>query len=141
MQNKKEQLSQLQSQLSDIAKRKAELIELKANKKAWTKELQEELDDLAATEVDLKDKVETMAAELGVKAATVPEGSEHLIHLLISKGRRFSPITGKDETLPYLQTFTLSEFRLFKDNAKLLGYHVLKVIHDPTGQAASLIEK
>ena len=105
-------------------KRKAELEGLKANKEGWTTEMQEELDDIALFLVDAD---EVLAS---IKPA-VPAAEAHLIHAKIVHGRRFNPNTGKEESHPYVQKFTRSEWALFEKHAKLLGYTVLNIIHKP----------
>ena len=64
-----------------------------------------------------------------------------MVHLTIVRGRRFNPNTGKEESQPYNQIFSVNEFNLFKKNAHLLGYSVVKVLHDPTGEADKMIKK
>ena len=75
------------------------------------------------------------------QAYSPAKGTEKLVHLMIVRGRRFNPMTGKEESNPYLQTFTYGEFQLFKNNAHLLGYSVLEVLHDPYNEAHELIVK
>lgn len=86
--------------------------------------------------VDLEEAIETKekeAAETKVEEKlAVPAGTEHLIHLVICKGRRFNPKTGVEETKPYTQMFTKSELRLFLEYSGMMGYQILKVLHNPT---------
>ena len=152
MQKKNELLSrqqELQKAKEAMQTRKSELLELKKiGGKSWSEALQDELDELVSSEVDLYEQIEINSkqlAELSTESKKsdyeVPKGTENLVHLSIVRGRRFNPNTGKDESKPYVQMFSISEFNLFKDNANLLGYSVLKVLHDPTGEAEKLISK
>lgn len=121
--------------------RKAELAALKADaKKGITEEQQEELDAIAIFLVDVDDVIEekTVQANTGY---VVPKGEEKLVHLSIVNGRRFNPNTGKEESHPYIQKFTYGEFTVFKNSYSMLGYTVVKVLHDPYNEAHNLIKK
>lgn len=145
MQKKSELQSQqqeLQAKKEAIRTRKDELIALKeAGGKSWSDELQNELDELVTNEVDLDEQIENNAKALFEceDEYDVPKGTEGMVHLLIVRGRRFNPKTGKEESRAYTQIFSVNEFNLFKKNANLLGYSVLKVLHDPTGEANKLL--
>ena len=39
------------------------------------------------------------------------------------------------------QLFTYSEWQLFKNNFASLGYTIMKVLHDPYGEAAKFVTK
>lgn len=122
----------------------------------WTEEKQAELDAEKAYLSDIDDailatgsekeakKEETQApkkeeAKKEVKAGTgyIPEkGTEDMIHLRMYRGRRFNPVNGKEESVPFVQMFTRSEWKAFKDIHQNMGYTIVKVLHDPTGEAA-----
>lgn len=149
MSNKKIELSQLKRLSLDEIKtykvkaeeRKAELVALKADaKKGITDEQQEELDAIAIFLVDVDDIIEEKMKQ-ATAAYNVPKGEEKLVHLSIVKGRRFNPNTGKEESQPVIQKFTYGEFAVFKNNCQLLGYTVVKVLHDPYNEAHTLIKK
>lgn len=129
-------------------KRKAELEDLKAKGgKAWTDKLQEELDEAVLFLVDVDEVIEEKLAETSQKTETkassyVPQkGTEKMVHLSIVRGRRFNPMTGKEETNPYTQLFTYPEWQLFKKHFGSLGYSIMKVLHDPYGEAAEFVIK
>lgn len=50
-------------------------------------------------------------------------------------------MTGKEISKPYTQLFTYSEWQLFKNNFASLGYTIMKVLHDPYGEAAKFVTK
>lgn len=119
--------------------RKAELEALKAKGgKGWTNSLQEKLNDVVLFLVDVDDIIEVKQANK--KAAYTPKpGTEKMVHLLIVRGRRFNPMTGKEESTPFMQMFTFAEWQLFKKNFKRLGFTIMKALHDPYGDAAELV--
>lgn len=101
---------------------------------------QAKLDEVTEAIVDLEEQIELVGDETSAEYVPQP-GTEDHVHLSIVRGRRFNPNTGKEESLPYVQVFTRGEFELFKVNAHLLGYSVLKVLHDPTGEASKMVVK
>lgn len=119
----------------------AEKQELEALKKAsgkdWEDSSQKELDSLDARLAAIN---EAIAAK--VPKTYVPQkGTEKMVHLSIVKGRRFNPMTGKEESTPYTQLFTFPEWQLFKKHFRSLGYSIMAVLHDPYGEAAELVTK
>lgn len=123
-------------------KRKTELEALKAKgDKSWTTALQEELDNLALFLVDVDDVIEEKAVKAGEKTYTPAPGTENMVHLSLVQGRRFNPLTGKEESKIFTQIFTFAEWQLFKKNYKNLGYTVMSVLHDPYGDAADIVVK
>lgn len=118
----------------------ASLQKLKSSKdKEWTEAMQEDLDATALYIVDIEDVLEektTSNSKYEPKA-----GTEKLVHLSIVKGRRFNPMTGKEESKPDTQLFTFAEWQLFKKNFKGLGYSIMKVLHDPYGEAKDFVAK
>lgn len=120
--------------------RKAELEAVKTkNSKAWIPELQEELDDIALFLVDVDDVIEEKA--LSESKYEVKPGTEKMVHLSLVYGRRFNPRTGKEESKPFIQLFTFSEWQLFKKNYANLGYVIVDALHDPYGDAKELVVK
>lgn len=108
--------------------------------------MQAKLDETIGEIADLDEEIATLAGVVTAENAgeseyTPAKGTEKLVHLSIVRGRRFNPITGKEESMPYTQMFTYGEFLLFKKNANLLGYSVLKVLHDPYGEANEMVVK
>lgn len=126
-------------------KAKLEAIKAKQPEK-WTQQLQAKLDETIGEIYDLDEEIAALAdvvtAESAGESEYIPaKGTEKLVHLSIVRGRRFNPNTGKEESTPYIQMFTYGEFMLFKKNANLLGYSVLKVLHDPYGEAKEMVVK
>lgn len=127
--------------------RKAELEALKAKgDKAWTDELQDELNEVTLFLVDVDDALEEKkAAKKTAKTeevSYVPKpGTEEMVHVRLVHGRRFNPFTGKEESAPFVQLFTFSEWQLFKKNFRGLGYTVMEALHDPYGDATELVIK
>lgn len=141
-------LEEIKAYKEDAIKLKAELEGLKAKGgEAWTDKLQEELDEAVLFLVDVDDVIEEKLAETSQKteakaSSYVPQkGTEKMVHLSIVKGRRFNPMTGKEESTPYTQLFTFPEWQLFKKHFRSLGYSVMAVLHDPYGEAAELVTK
>lgn len=133
--------------------RKAELEALKAKGgTSWAEELQDELNEVALFLVDVDDVIEekeaTKKTVKGKKQAEAKEaaytpkpGTESMVHVRLVHGRRFNPFTGKEESAPFIQLFTFSEWQLFKKNFRGLGYTVMEALHDPYGDAADLVIK
>lgn len=104
----------------------------KANPESFTPEMQAKLDDLVKySEGVLNGKQDEVAKYVPAK------GTEDLVHLRIVKGHRFSPTTGKEVSEPFVQLYSRSEWRLFKEHHKSLGYTIVEVLHDPTGEAVA----
>lgn len=143
-------LEEIKAYKEEAQKRKAELEALKAKdkgSKAWTPALQEELDDVALFLVDVDDAIEEKAASASEETATkIPSynpapGIEKMVHLSLVRGRRFNPLTGKEESKVFTQLFTFAEWQLFKKNYKNLGYTIVAALHDPYGDAAKIVTK
>ena len=141
------ELQQLQSLSLDDVKayktkavmHKAELEAIKAKGgPAWTTNLQDELNDMAIFLVDVDDVIEQKMLE---PSYTVKPGTENMVHVRIVRGRRFNPLTGKEESSSYVQMFTYGEWQLFKNTFAGLGYTILAALHDPYGDAAKLVTK
>lgn len=120
----------------------AGLQKLKSSKdKRWTEAMQEDLDATALYIVDIEDVLEEKTSSISNGEYELKAGTEKLVHLSIVKGRRFNPMTGKEESKPYTQLFTFAEWQLFKKNFKGLGYSIMKVLHDPYGEAKDFVAK
>lgn len=147
------ELQQLQAlSLEDIKSYKKKAIERKAKLEAakakggkdWTSDLQEKLDDVVLFLVDVDDIIEEKlsASKTQAKSDYTPKpGTEKMVHLSLVRGRRFNPLTGKEESKVFTQLFTFAEWQLFKNNFKGLGYTIMAALHDPYGDAAELVTK
>lgn len=124
---------------------KAELEAAKAKGgKAWTSDLQEELNEVVLFLVDVDDIIEEKQKEATSTTKNeyvIKPGTEKMVHLSIVRGRRFNPMTGKEESPAYTQMFTFAEWQLFKKTYKGLGYTIMAALHDPYGDAAELVQK
>lgn len=141
---KSHSLEEIKAYKEDAIKTKAELEAAKAKGgKAWTEKQQEELDEVVLFLVDVDEVIEEkLAAAETEKPSYVPKkGTEKMVHLLIVRGRRFNPMTGKEESNPYPQMFTFPEWQLFKKHFRSLGYSIMEVLHDPYGEAKDLVIK
>ena len=140
-------LKDIKSYKEQAEARKAELIAAKAKGgKAWTSTLQEELDEIVISLVDIDDVIkEKSKAKESINVANntyAPKpGTEKMVHLSIVRGRRFNPLTGKEESPSYVQLFTFTEWQLFKKTYKGLGYTIMAVLHDPYGEAKDFVQK
>lgn len=120
----------------------ADLQKLKSSKdKGWTEAMQEDLDATALYIVDIEDVLEEKTSSISNSEYEPKAGTEKLVHLSIVKGRRFNPMTGKEESKPYTQLFTFAEWQLFKKNFKGLGYSIMKVLYDPYEEAKDFVAK
>lgn len=138
-------LEDVKSYKKKAVERKAKLEAAKAKGgKDWTSDLQEELDDVVLFLVDVDDVIEEKlsASKTQAKSDYTPKpGTEKMVHLSIVRGRRFNPMTGKEESPAYTQMFTFAEWQLFKKTYKGLGYTIMAALHDPYGDAAELVQK
>lgn len=138
-------LDEIKTYKEEAQKRKAELEALKTKGgKAWVPELQEELDDIVLFLVDIDDVIEEKATEEKATETSSYKpaiGTEKMVHLSLVRGRRFNPLTGKEESKVFTQLFTFAEWQLFKKSYKNLGYTVIAVLHDPYGDATSIVTK
>lgn len=140
---------ELQSSTIDVLKQahiaakayQANLQKLKSSgNKSWTEAMQEDLDSTTLYIVDIEDALEEKTLSANSEYKPKP-GTEKMVHLSIVRGRRFNPTTGKEESIPYIQLFTFAEWQLFKKNFKGLGYTIMKVLHDPYGDASEIVVK
>lgn len=138
-------LAELKAQKDEASKHKTALEALKAKgNKSWTQTMQDELDDLALYIVDIDDAIEEKQNEATSTAENqyvVKPGTEKMVHLSLVRGRRFNPLTGREESKVFTQLFTFAEWQLFKNNFKGLGYTIMAALHDPYGDAAELVTK
>lgn len=138
-------LEDVKSYKKKAVERKAELEAAKAKGgKAWTSDLQEELDEVVLFLVDVDDIIEEKQKEATSTTKNeyvIKPGTEKMVHLSIVCGRRFNPMTGKEESPAYTQMFTFAEWQLFKKTYKGLGYTIMAALHDPYGDAAELVQK
>lgn len=135
-------LEEVKAYKSEAQKRKTELEALKAKgDKSWTPELQEELDNIVLLLVDIDDIIEEKTANAKTSSYNLAPGTEGMVHLSLVQGRRFNPLTGKEESKVFTQLFTFAEWQLFKKNYKNLGYTVVAALHDPYGDAAEIVSK
>ena len=138
-------LEDVKSHKKKAVERKAELEAAKAKGgKDWTSDLQEELDEVVLFLVDVDDIIEEKSSALKTQAKsdyTPKPGTEKMVHLSLVRGRRFNPLTGKEESKVFTQLFTFAEWQLFKNNFKGLGYTIMAALHDPYGDAAELVTK
>lgn len=120
----------------------AGLQKLKSSKdKRWTEAMQEDLDATALYIVDIEDVLEEKTSSISNSEYEPKAGTEKMVHLSIVRGRRFNPMTGKEESPVYTQMFTFAEWQLFKKTYKGLGYTIIAALHDPYGDAAELVQK
>lgn len=138
-------LEDIKSYKKKAVERKAELEAAKAKGgKAWTSDLQEELDEVVLFLVDVDDIIEEKQKEATSTTKNeyvIKPGTEKMVHLSIVRGRRFNPMTGKEESPAFTQMFTFAEWQLFKKTYKGLGYTIMAALHDPYGDAAELVQK
>lgn len=137
-------LDKIKSYKEKAVAHKTELETLKSEDgKAWTSELQEELDDIVLFLVDVDELIDEKTASSTVAGVNsgyvVKPGTEKMVHLSLVRGRRFNPNTGKEESKAFTQLFTFSEWQLFKNNFKGLGYTIMAVLHDPYGEAKEFV--
>lgn len=148
-------------EVSRVKTRKEALENLKSKgSKSWNQGLQDELteiddyvsqlesllqeDSSVVTDTDTDTEEVSGQEDSAVVTDTEDEQevyNDKLIRLRIVKGRRFNPNTGEEESFPYKQTFTYSEWRLFKTNFSRLGFSIVDVISDPYGEAKDFVTK
>lgn len=139
-------LEDLKAYKANAEQRKTKLEALKAEGgKAWNDKLQDELDEIALLLVDVKDIIEEKSAltqePVSQKKYVVAPGTENMVHLEIVHGRRFNPMTGKEESPIYKQLFTFAEWQLFKQSHRGLGYIIKNVLHDPYNEAKKFVQQ
>lgn len=109
---------------------KAKLEAIKADyPEKWNQQMQVKLDEIIGELADVEDELD--AYKESETAYEPKKGTEKLVHASITKGRRFNPNTGEEETKSHIQMFTYAEWLLFKKNHKRLGYVITEILHDP----------
>ena len=130
---------ELAAHQKELMVRKAELLQKKKDGVIADEE-QVELEDLAVYLVAVgklvkkpeQTKPEQAKPEQAKPRAYVPpKGEENVAVLSLTKGRRFNPDTGKREAPVFTQKFNASEYRLFMEHYKSLGYTIEEVIYNP----------
>ena len=96
---------------------------------AEKKELSDISLSLAACEEEIEEFKKTVSEDASV------------LSLLIVQGRLFNPMTGKEESKPYVQTFKYNEWQVFKKNYKNLGFTIVDVLKDPFGDAIDYVSR
>ena len=129
--------SQLLKEKEQLEQSKLELESVKEEGQEWTPAMQVKLDEVIGELADVEEELQVVNEESATYKPA--KGTEELIHLSIVKGRRFNPNTGKEESQPFVQTFTFSEWQLFKKNFTGLGYVIVAVLHDPYNEAAEYV--
>lgn len=85
--------------------------------------------------------VEKSKATSDAAKETEPTTGNFVVLKVVGNGGfRFDPMTGKKNADEETITLSLSEWRLFKENHKILGYTVTGVVADPFGDAKDIIE-
>ena len=126
---------ELAAHQKELMVRKAELLQKKKDGVIADEE-QAELEDLAVYLVAVgklvKKPVEQEPVEQAKPKAYDPlKGEENIAVLSLTKGRRFNPDTGEREAPVFTQKFNASEYRLFMEHYKSLGYTIEEVIYNP----------
>ena len=126
---------ELAAHQKELMVRKAELLQKKKDGVIADEE-QAELEDLAVYLVAVgklvKKPEQTKPVEQTNPRAYVPlKGEENIAVLSLTKGRRFNPDTGEREAPVFTQKFNASEYRLFMEHYKSLGYTIEDVIYNP----------
>lgn len=144
MSNKNKQL--LLKEKQALLDKKAKLEKIKAEAPdSWTDKLQVTLDEVDGEITDIEEEIaeaEKQESKVYKDASyKLPKNTERFVHLAIIKGRRFDENTGKEIAVPRVQMFNYGEFKLFLQNGARLGYKVVKVLYDPTGEANKLLNQ
>ena len=110
---------------------------VKKNKGTITPKETDKLSEVVMAIIDAEEALE--ALEAIEKAAVSPVANSnyqvspkeaHLYHVLITKGSKFDPETGKPLNTPYKQIFTAPEYAQLKTNATSLGIKI-DILHQP----------
>lgn len=125
-------LQQLQEQKAQLLQKQNEVSE-------------EESAKIAVMLLDIEDAIEEKMlegeSEDEPKGYVPAKGTENMVHLKIVNGRRYSSATGKEISKPYKQMFTLSEWNVVKKHYRQIGFEIVEVLHDPTGEAQQYVSK
>ena len=135
-------LRELQAYLEQQLQHKSQLEAIKAKGgKEWTDELQDKLDEITLHLVDVEELIEAVSETSASQKYQVQKGAEKHLHLVISETKRFDSKTGKSLNRERVQLFSYSEWRVFKNNFGRLGLIIVKVLHDPFGEAEAFVTK
>lgn len=112
------------------------IAEQKKGGKNWTPEKQERLDAVVEELIDATDALDSLNAEASETASPkpfIPEpGDEGFYHVKMTNGKKkFNPETGEQFNFPFVQKFTKSEYKHFKEFGGKLGYVDIEVLWDP----------
>ena len=131
---------ELAAHQKELMVRKAELLQKKKDGVIADEE-QAELEDLAVYLVAVGKLVKKPAEQAKPERAKPEQakpkpylplkGEENIAVLSLTKGRRFNPDTGEREAPVFTQKFNASEYRLFMEHYKSLGYTIEDVIYNP----------
>ena len=125
-------MQQLQEQKAQLLQKQKEVSE-------------EESAKIAVMLLDIEDAIEEKMlegeSEDEPKGYVPAKGTEKMVHLKIVNGRRYSSATGKEISKPYKQMFTLSEWNVVKKHHRQIGFEIVEVLHDPTGEAQQYVLK
>lgn len=135
----------MQEELNDVAMLLVDIDEAIAAKQKTAKSGSTPVENEEPKEGAAVENDEVPATNLeDSKPAYVPaKGSENSVHLELSRTENlFDPKTGaKKEGSTYVQVFTYSEWQAFKNHFKGLGFHIMKVLHDPYDEAAQYVHE
>ena len=125
-------MQQLQEQKAQLLQKQKEVSE-------------EESAKITVMLLDIEDAIEEKMlegeSEDTPKGYVPAKGTEKMVHLKIVNGRRYSNATGKEISKPYKQMFTLSEWNVVKKHHRQIGFEIVEVLHDPTGEAQQYVLK
>ena len=133
-------LQQLQEQKAQLLQKQKEVSEEESNKIALMLLDIEDAIEEKMLEGEPEDKPEDKPED-APKGYVPVKGTENMVHLKIVNGRRYSSATGKEISKPYKQMFTLSEWNVVKKHHRQIGFEIVEVLHDPTGEAQQYVSK
>lgn len=125
-------MQQLQEQKAQLLQKQKEVPEEESNKITLM---------LLDIEDAIEEKMLSGESEDEPKGYVPAKGTEKMVHLKIVNGRRYSSATGKEISKPYKQMFTLSEWNVVKKHHRQIGFEIVEVLHDPTGEAQQYVSK
>lgn len=97
--------------------------------------------DLDIVSKSYDEAVEKSKATSDATKETEPTTGNFVVLKVVGNGGfKFDPMTGKKNADEETITLSISEWRLFKENHKILGYTITGVVEDPLGDAKDFIE-
>lgn len=97
--------------------------------------------DLDIVSKSYDEAVEKSKATSDATKETEPTTGNFVVLKVVGNGGfKFDPMTGKKNADEETITLSISEWRLFKENHKILGYTITGVVEDPLGDAKDIIE-